>query len=1061
MRVAMLRGKIQYGEAPVLGGHRLAINRCTRHTPPNDEPLVLEALARNLEGPSSHLKRKMSNILPSRPLVGRAHELEVLGKALAAAQDGTGAAVFLKGDTGTGKSRLASAVVEEGNRLGFDTVSGQAYRMDSGVPYGLWSNAFFPRLRDMDDATLSVLTRGGEDELSIVVPGLRGGGTQNPVFTSVDPDELRTRIHWNFTELLRGLSKRTPLLVVLDDLHWSDPSGLDLFHFVSRQITEVPLVLLGVYNTKELVHNPAFQKMERPLLSVSGSEALDVGPLSADETVDLVLRTFETDAGIAEPLARQIYERAGGNPYFVEEILKSLVDSGKLFLQDGRWLGWEVEDLDLPASVTEAVSARFGELSPAAQEVANVLAVAGTRVDHGLLSTVAEQAEADMLAGLDQLRTTQLIEEAADGAHIVYRFVHPLVQEVIYSEMGLARARTLHQRMGEALERGEAVVDDPVHALAYHFSRAGDDDPRVVRYLAAAGRDALESRADREAAGFLREAIERVQDGAFTEEDTGVEKLPLEEDLAQVLQRLGKYRRAADHWRAALEIAVERNDSARAAALHRRIGQAAYFSGRFDEAVTSYTAGLEYAKAGSDRVIEAWLHLYKGSALQAQGSADDAREEMETALAVAETVADPSLLARVRRELMILHNWLGDPDEAREQGRKAVALSEEAGDRQITFWVYWAMAIGEGFLGEVEVMDRHIQRCREIAKELRSPVLDLSTSEVMLEHAMAAGEWDTGITLGEGAVARARALGQDALLPRLLVWLSLIYLGRGEIERGRACVDEAWTLSGAGADDMSRVHLVVPAHIGKAAYHHAVGDYDEAIRVGEAGLAIAENTGFIIWAAHRLLPLIGEAYLQIHDAEAGVHIEQRMRRYGKKLSTRSGLAWLGAYEAIKVWYSGDIERATVLLRKAAEELEAVPMIYDAARLRRQLAGRLADLGDRDAALEELRRVHEVFQRIGAEPELKKTRGMFHELDTRPPSISKGSGAEALSQRELEIARLVARRKSNKAIAKELGISPRTVSTHLSNTFQKLEIGSRGELADYAREHSLFSSEAGD
>ena len=635
------------------------------------------------------------------------------------------------------------------------------------------------------------------------------------------------------------------------------------------------------------------------------------------------------------------------------------------------------------------------------------------------------------------------------------------MQEVIYSEMGLARARTLHQRMGEALERGEAVVDDPVHVLAYHFSRAGDDDPRVVRYLAAAGRDALESRADREAAGFLREAIERVQDGAFTEEDTGVEILPLEEDLAQVLQRLGKYRRAADHWRAALAIAVERNDSARAAALHRRIGQAAYFSGRFDEAVTSYTAGLEYAKAGSDRVIEAWLHLYKGSALQAQGSADDAREEMETALAVAETVADPSLLARVRRELMILHNWLGDPDEAREQGRMAIALSEEAGDRQITFWVYWAMAIGEGFLGEVEVMDRHIQRCREIAKELRFPVLDLSTSEVMLEHAMAAGEWDTGITLGEGAVARARALGQDALLPRLLVWLSLIYLGRGEIERGRACVDEAWTLSGAGADDMSRVHLVVPAHIGKAAYHHAVGDYDEAIRVGEAGLAIAENTGFIIWAAHRLLPLIGEAYLQIHDAEAGVHIEQRMRRYGKKLSTRSGLAWLGAYEAIKVWYSGDIERATVLLRKAAEELEAVPMIYDAARLRRQLAGRLADLGDRDAALEQLRRVHEVFQRIGAEPELKKTRGMFRELDTRPPSISKGSGAEALSQRELEIARLVARRKSNKAIAKELGISPRTVSTHLSNTFQKLEIGSRGELADYAREHSLLSSEAGD
>ena len=1003
----------------------------------------------------------MSNILPSLPLVGRAHELDILTTALSSAKAGSGAAIFLKGDTGTGKSRLASAVVEEATRFGFETVTGQAYRMDTGVPYGLWSNAFFPMLRGMDDATLSVLTRGGEEELSIVVPGLRSGGTPDSVFAWTDSGELRTQIHWNFTELLRGLSKRTPLLVVLDDLHWSDPSGLDLFHFVSRQLADVPLVLLGVYNTEDLVHNPSFQAMERPLLSVSGSEALDVVPLSADETVDLVLRTFQTDPGIAEPLARQVHERTGGNPYFVEEILKSLVDSGKLFVQDGRWLGWEVVDLDLPASVTEAVSARFGELSSAAREVANLLAVAGTRVDHGLLNTVVEQSEADILAGLDQLRTRQLIEEAADGTHIVYRFVHPLVSEVIYSEMGLARARKLHQRMGEALERGEAaVIDDPAHALAYHFSRAGGDDPRVVRYLAAAGRDALESRADREAEGFLREATERVEAGAFTEEDTGVEILSLKEDLARVLQRLGEYRRAADHWKAALEIAIERKDNARAAALHRRIGRAAYFPGRYREAVSSYTEGLEYAKAVGDRSIEAYLHLYKGIALQAQGSADEARKEMEVALAVAGTVADPSLLARVRHGLMILHTWLGDTDEVREHGREAIALSGEAGDRHVTFWVYWQLAIAEGFLGETEVMDRHIQRCREIAKELRSPVLDLWTSEVMLEHAIAAGEWNTGIALGERVVARARALGQDALLPRLLVFLSLIYLGRGEVERGRAYVDEAWTMSGAGTDGTPRVHLVVPAHIGKAAYHIAAGEYEEAIRVGEAGLAIAENTGFIIWAAHRLLPLIGEAYLMLHDAAGGLHIEQRMRRYAKKTGARVGLAWLDAFAAVKVWYGGDIERATVLLRKAAEKLENVPMIYDAARLRRQLAGRLADLGDRDGALEELRHVHDVFKRIGAEPELKKTRGMFRELDTRPPSISKGSGAEALSQRELEIALLVARRKSNKAIAKELGISPRTVSTHLSNTFQKLEIGSRGELADYAREHRLLSDETG-
>ena len=140
--------------------------------------------------------------------------------------------------------------------------------------------------------------------------------------------------------------------------------------------------------------------------------------------------------------------------------------------------------------------------------------------------------------------------------------------------------------------------------------------------------------------------------------------------------------------------------------------------------------------------------------------------------------------------------------------------------------------------------------------------------------------------------------------------------------------------------------------------------------------------------------------------------------------------------------------------EAAEALEAVPIIGDAARLRRMKAGRLADIGDRPGALEELGRVHEIFLRLGAEVELEKTRGMFRELDARPPRRA-AAGQGDLSVRELEIARLVEERKSNKAIARALDISPRTVSTHLSNIYQKLGMSSRGELADYVREEGLL------
>ena len=816
--------------------------------------------------------------LPPLPLTGRDEELASLSAALAAARDGSGQAIFLRGETGIGKSRLLQAVEEGAEKLGFFAVRGQAYRTDKGVPYGLWSDAFLPALRDMDDASLAVLTRGGAAELSRVLPGLGAEGVDDAVPDSAAPGELRTRIHWIFSELLSGLGKRAPLLVTLDDIQWSDPSGLELLHFVTRHLRDVPVLLICAYNTEHMKANPAFTEMEDALLAVSGTSPLTLKPLTRDQSVEMILNVFQIDVGIAGEFAERVHERSGGNPYFIQEILELAISRGHLHIRDRRWLGWDVDDLDLPTSVSEAVSARIGKLSAEAREVANILAVSGTRTDHRLFGAASDLPEGDLLAGVDELRARQLIEEAQHAAEILYRFSHPLIQEVLYAEMGLARARSIHRRVGDAMERGEAgVIEDPVHALAYHFSRAGGEDPRVVRYLWEAGRKALESRANREAIGFLREAVERARSGPIPESESSVDLLSLVEDLARSLQRAGEYRDAAGHWRTALDLALERGDDARAARLLRRIGQAAYFPGRYAEAMEAYEKGLAHAEAAGERAEEAHLRLHMGIALQAQGGANEAREEMERARAVAEAVGDPGLLARVHRGLMILHTWLGNMEDVREHGREAITLSEEAGDRQVTFWVYWQLAVSEGFLGHTETMNGHIQHCRKLAEELRSPVLELWTSEVLIEHAAAAGRWDTGIALGEQAVARARALGQDALLPRLNVFLGLIYLGRGELELGKACVEEAWTRSGAAEGGVPRVHLVVPAHMGMAAYHLAVGKYEEAIRIGEAGLKIAENTGYIIWAVHRLLPVIGEAYLELQDASGAAHIEERMR----------------------------------------------------------------------------------------------------------------------------------------------------------------------------------------
>jgi DNA-binding CsgD family transcriptional regulator len=135
-------------------------------------------------------------------------------------------------------------------------------------------------------------------------------------------------------------------------------------------------------------------------------------------------------------------------------------------------------------------------------------------------------------------------------------------------------------------------------------------------------------------------------------------------------------------------------------------------------------------------------------------------------------------------------------------------------------------------------------------------------------------------------------------------------------------------------------------------------------------------------------------------------------------------------------------------------MEAIPYVVDAARLRKMLAKALVEMGDREGATRELRRVHDVFVRLGAESELSETRDQLRELGARPPARAVATGVAGLTGREVDIARLVSERKSNKQIGEALGISARTVSTHLSNIFGKLDVSSRGELADFVRSSGL-------
>jgi DNA-binding CsgD family transcriptional regulator len=234
----------------------------------------------------------------------------------------------------------------------------------------------------------------------------------------------------------------------------------------------------------------------------------------------------------------------------------------------------------------------------------------------------------------------------------------------------------------------------------------------------------------------------------------------------------------------------------------------------------------------------------------------------------------------------------------------------------------------------------------------------------------------------------------------------------------------------------------------------ARGDYEGAIRLGEEALRLADSTGYVLWGVHRVLPLIAESYLWLRQLDGARRTGARLRRDAERLGHRLGLAWADACDALVAWLGGDSDTGAVLLRQAAEQLEAVPFMPDATRLRRQLAGRLAETGQREAAVRELRTVHDRLLYLGAEQELRKARQQFREMGLRPPPRGNARTQGLLTEREQAVAVLVAHRKSSKAIARELGISVRTVDAHLTNVYRKLNINTRGELADLVRRGTI-------
>jgi adenylate cyclase len=801
------------------------------------EPIVVHRLIGALAEHGS--ARGLAALGLASPLVGRGAEIEQLLAAFGRMLRGQAQVVSLVGEAGSGKSRLIAELLV---RLEMDgRLAGTALRRATcsslGEPtYGVFGALFREAYRvdagDSLDVARRKLAEGlrslgaREEEAGAIAPvlsyvlGLEG---ESP--PDIEPEQLRRQIALAGRILIERRLDRQPLILVVEDVQWADSASIDLLREVVEQLADRPLMLLLSHRPDTRPPQPA-----RVIPTV-----VRVGPLSADEMRTLVAGFFGASGEVPAHLQELIAARAGGNPLFVEEIVRSLVSRGVLVQQDEHWTCTAAHDtVNVPSTLQGLLLSRVDGLPAEARRLLQEAAVLGATFDADLLRAVASGAEA-LSAALDRLVDAdllQVIDPAHDGGR--YRFAHGLVHEAVYQNLLLARRTEMHERVARALER--SVGPDPerlsdLEALGHHWSLSADR-PRGARYLVAAGDWARAVYANEDAIRHYEQALRALAGCGGCEGEARAAR----ERLADLLGLTGRRAEALGHYEAVCAESEPAGDHTTAARLQRKIGGLHWDAGDRERAGACFRAGLALLGQAGDPVERA--HLFQEMGRLAFRAGDNAGAIAWAERALAETAreepaaAEPERLRETAAMRAQAYNTLGVAlartgrvAEAVEQIERSIALAEARDLLPAACRGYTNLGVLYSSLDP----RRSIETCLR-GLDTAKKVGDLGFQSRLYANLAVAYCALTDRCEAEGMEAARAAIDLDRRLGLLdhlavpLIVLGQIHQCHGERREAFAMYEEARGL----AEQIGEPQLLFPCYDGLATLHLDAGNQAQA-----------------------------------------------------------------------------------------------------------------------------------------------------------------------------------------------------------------------------------------
>ena len=951
-------------------------------------------------------------VRPEQP-VGRQPELERLGDVLDELQRGSACCLAVEGEPGIGKTRLLSELRRQAEERGCLVLAGSAAEFERDLPFGVWVDALDAYVASQDLDERDDLNAQLLHDLAGVLPSLKGDGAP----TAGGLLDERHRAHRAVRALLDLIASAKPLVVVLDDLHWSDGASIDVLAALLRRRPAGPVLLaLGYRSGKAPVKLGA--ALAAPAVTI-----IDVGPLSEAECSLLAGDHLNAAQRAA------IYAQSGGNPFYTLELSQASVLPAPSSTGDRLAL-----EAGVPRMVAAALVEELETLTEKARLLLTSASIAGDPFEPEIAYAIAELSPQAGVIALDELLDARLLHPTEVPRRFAFR--HPLVRRAVYETSKGGWRLTAHARAAEAL----AAQGASAAARAHHVEQSAARGERAAIELLLEAGDANAPRAPASAARWYSAALR------LTPDHDRPARLRTLMSLAQVLRSTGDLARCSATLLEAISL-VPGEDAALRIRLTSACAACENFLGRHEPAERRLVVSLEALPDEASReAVTVLLGLAAGAffTFDLDRMCDMARR----GLTAARRLDEPALVATAAAVLAHGCALAGRIVEARssadEAGTHLDALPDDrlGGHLGALNRLTWAEHLTERFDDSIRHATRGITVARATGQSQFVPLIigaqALST--------MSQGDLSAAVALQDEAIEAAEVAANDYVTCSVLTTAATVAMPTGDLEQARRAAEQAVAcLKGAESGliaVMARVRL--------------------AVTLRELGDSAAETADLVSTAGGWELPMI-PAISRVLYKEALTRVELDAGRLGQAAGSaeaaentaaalRLPLAMAVAQRASArvLLAAGDPGAAGESALASAALADAAGAPVEAARSRVLAGTALAVAGERARGVELLRRAEHELDGRGAARERGEARRQLRHLgaraEPRGPSGADVRGLDSLSQREREVAMLVTDRKTNKEVAGELFLSEKTVESHLRNIFAKLGASSRVDVA---------------